>query len=280
LNCEFCGKEEALPFVCNYCGGAFCAEHRLPEAHQCKGDLTQRRMVTAPPQTSYSWTGMPTELPQRQPGRPFSGVEIRDIIIAWTGLGLAFFFAIVGATNVLAGSGGRQICGAVARVCLSQTQVFLVALATVGSGFVLHELSHKFTAQRYGYWAEFRMWPFGLILALVTSLIGFIFAAPGATYISGQNITESENGKISLAGPLTNVGVATIFLPIYLFGSGSLFWGFLGSEGVFINVFLALFNLLPIMPLDGAKVFRWNKPVWLGVFVPLAVVFAFSIGVL
>ena len=35
--CDFCGKEEYLPFECRYCGGKFCAEHRLPEAHNCKG---------------------------------------------------------------------------------------------------------------------------------------------------------------------------------------------------------------------------------------------------
>jgi len=33
--CEVCGKEEAPPFVCNYCGATFCAEHRLPENHNC-----------------------------------------------------------------------------------------------------------------------------------------------------------------------------------------------------------------------------------------------------
>ena len=35
--CDFCGKEEYLPFECRYCGGKFCAEHRLPEAHNCEG---------------------------------------------------------------------------------------------------------------------------------------------------------------------------------------------------------------------------------------------------
>ena len=33
--CEYCGREVVLPFVCPYCGKNFCAEHRLPESHEC-----------------------------------------------------------------------------------------------------------------------------------------------------------------------------------------------------------------------------------------------------
>jgi len=33
--CEYCGREVLLPFKCPYCGGLFCAEHRLPEKHEC-----------------------------------------------------------------------------------------------------------------------------------------------------------------------------------------------------------------------------------------------------
>ncbi len=35
--CDVCGKEEYLPYRCKYCGGTFCAEHRLPEKHNCPG---------------------------------------------------------------------------------------------------------------------------------------------------------------------------------------------------------------------------------------------------
>lgn len=270
MKCEFCGEEESLPFVCNYCGGVFCANHRLPETHACKGDLTQRRMVVAPPTTTFSWGQQGYTQPIDRTKHVFSGIEVRDIVIAWLGLGVAFSLSFVSQTF-----GIQNLGAALSNVPEQVASVFAISLIAVGSGFVLHELSHKFTAERYGYWAEFRMWPFGLVLALVTSLIGFIFAAPGATYISGVNITQEENGKISLAGPLTNVGVATAFLPLLFFGNG--FWLQLGSEGVFVNIFLALFNLLPIMPLDGAKVFAWNKLRWAALFVPLALVFVYFV---
>jgi hypothetical protein len=33
--CDYCGKETALPFTCQHCGGKFCEEHRLPPNHTC-----------------------------------------------------------------------------------------------------------------------------------------------------------------------------------------------------------------------------------------------------
>jgi len=35
MKCEVCGREDILPFKCNYCGKTFCADHHLPENHNC-----------------------------------------------------------------------------------------------------------------------------------------------------------------------------------------------------------------------------------------------------
>ena len=35
--CNHCGNETALPFTCQYCGGKFCADCRLPPNHTCSG---------------------------------------------------------------------------------------------------------------------------------------------------------------------------------------------------------------------------------------------------
>ncbi|MBX0302588.1 rhomboid family intramembrane serine protease [Haloarcula salinisoli] len=35
--CDVCGKQENMPYQCGHCGGTYCAEHRLPEAHDCPG---------------------------------------------------------------------------------------------------------------------------------------------------------------------------------------------------------------------------------------------------
>src|SRR3989338_8238395 len=84
---------------------------------------------------------------------------------------------------------------------------FLTAAAisaiTVGIGFLFHELAHKIAAQRYGCFAEFRAYDTMLLLALVLSFFGFVFAAPGAVMIAGH-VTKKENGIISVVGPWMN----------------------------------------------------------------------------
>ncbi|QRV14365.1 rhomboid family intramembrane serine protease [Haloterrigena salifodinae] len=35
--CDVCGKDESMPYNCRHCGGTFCADHRLPENHDCTG---------------------------------------------------------------------------------------------------------------------------------------------------------------------------------------------------------------------------------------------------
>lgn len=253
MKCDFCGKEESLPFVCNYCGSAFCADHRLPEAHQCKGNLSQRRVIATPQQTTFSWQ-TPAAAPQYQRAKVFSKIEVRDILIAWLGIGFAVAIAFTG--------------GAFGSFNLTYIALAMgIALVTVGPGFIFHELSHKFVARHYGFWAEFRMWPQMLAMAILIALVGFLFAAPGATYIVGSDSSKTEAGLISLAGPLTNAAIAALFLPLFVFTGGVL--QFIGGFGLWVNVELGAFNLLPIGPLDGTKVFRWNKAVWaicLGLF--------------
>ena len=182
----------------------------------------------------------------------FTFNEIRDLIIAFFIISLCFALLYAGRDS---------------NVVLSILPMVMVG---VGLGFILHELGHKFTSMRYGYWAEFKLWPQGLILALITSLFGFVFAAPGAVYTYGNYITNEVNGKISVAGPVVNIILAIIFLivaslvyPNAIHNSvfGQIF--IVCSLGYSINSFLATFNLIPIGNLDGSKVLNWNGGVWI-----------------
>ncbi|ADC70263.1 peptidase M50 [Methanocaldococcus sp. FS406-22] len=148
--------------------------------------------------------------------------------------------------------------------------VFIISLIAVGSGFIFHELMHRTVARKYGAWSEFRAWYEGLILGFILKLIfGATFLAPGAVYIYKDYLTPEENGKIALAGPLTNVALAFVFFIMYLMSHPFLLLFWVGLWGYKINLFLAGFNMLPIPPFDGEKVLKWNPIIWAIVGVPL-----------
>ncbi|MBR1368720.1 peptidase M50 [Methanocalculus chunghsingensis] len=181
--------------------------------------------------------------------------ERKDLGIAWFALAIAFSIALVGGI-----SGGGVDLGTAALL-------ILLSMVTVGVGFVLHELAHKFTAIHYGHWAEFRKDNQMLLVAVaLAALVGVVFAAPGATMIYGSGLSRKENGVISAAGPVTNLLLAIPFGIIALasiaFGL-SPFIALVGAIGVKINGMLAAFNMLPVGPLDGKKVLAWNKGVFL-----------------
>ncbi len=185
-----------------------------------------------------------------------SRTEIVDILKAWLALSLAFAFIYAGA-SVLGGDLNRIFS-------LDFVSLFAISMFTAGLGFLLHELAHKLVAQHFGCVAEFRAWDQLLYLAVgLAVFIGFIFAAPGAVMISGM-ITRKENGLISVAGPATNYVLAMIFLVLpYLLPQ----WINVFAVGFSINIWLGLFNLIPFGPLDGKKVFYWNKIVWSGMMI-------------
>lgn len=155
---------------------------------------------------------------------------------------------------------------------------FLAALVSVGSGVGLHEIMHKIIAQRYGHWAEFRYSLQGLMMAFVFAFLGFIFGAPGATYISGI-VTPEQNGRISAAGPATNIALGLGFFaavvliaPLAETAYLAFLAYFLFQYAASVNLILAGFNMIPVMPLDGAKVWHWNKAAWIGILAVVALV--------
>lgn len=157
--------------------------------------------------------------------------------------------------------------------------LILVAATAALTGFAAHELAHKIAAQRRGFWAEFRASPYGLVMALVTSFLGFILAAPGATVVGGISEADRQSwGRTSLAGPMTNLVFATIFygasIVLYLAGSILFVWLLVLA---FINAWFGTFNLFPFGVLDGRKVIRWNPWVWAGAIGLTATAMTFTV---
>ncbi|MDO5820034.1 MAG: site-2 protease family protein [Methanobrevibacter sp.] len=198
----------------------------------------------------------------------FTKKEIRDLIISFIVIALGF--------TILYSNGDYSHIGI----------VFPVVMIGVGVGFIFHELGHKFVAMHYGYYAEYELWPTGLIIALVSSFFGFIFAAPGAVVIYSQGMEEKTNGLISIAGPLVNIALGLIFFLIlgslgdFVYTEAGAIVYLICVLGTRINFFLAAFNLLPIPPLDGSKVLSWSVPIWLVTFAIAAILVLFFGGFL
>ncbi|MFB6224133.1 MAG: site-2 protease family protein [Haloarcula sp.] len=194
----------------------------------------------------------------------FSQRELKDLLIAWLALGLAFtFFLEREFRRIVFGQFGGLSAGEI-------VGTFAVSLLTVGVGFLLHELAHKVVAVRFGQIAAFKADYRMLGFAILGGLVGFLFAAPGAVVHRGR-VTAKQHGLIAVAGPVTNLALAVVFLVPFvaaiLSGTGGFLWE-VARMGLQINLLLAGFNMLPFGPLDGRTVREWSTPVFLGVAIP------------
>ncbi len=161
----------------------------------------------------------------------FSRREVIDLAKSTLLLGIAF--------SVLF-SGFRGFIGGLAE-----------SLLVVAFAFLAHELAHKLAAQHFGCRAEYRSNDTMLLFAVLFSFFGFIFAAPGAVWISGRPGVR-ENGIISLAGPLTNIVVAFALTGVF-------------ARAALVSAWIGLFNLIPLINFDGRKVLAWSKPAYFAV---------------
>jgi len=209
----------------------------------------------------------------------FSDEEKRHLLYATGAFTLALGFMAAG------GLGGLSINGPstwILQILLSMP----IMLIAVGPAFVLHEIGHKIIAKKNGCWAEFRADPKGLQFGVLISLfLGILFMAPGAVMVAGL-VTRRQNGHIAIAGPLVNLGLFVIGIPLgallfmltnaqdfssvgYL-QDGALIWQSMIYDIVLYwigaNLILGLFNMIPLGPLDGVKVKDWNNGVWWGLF--------------
>jgi len=208
---------------------------------------------------SYEYTVSYSPFGQATKGIRFSRKEIQDLVIAALlviGVGLS----MIGLSSFLTNP--------------ERLNYVMLTLFTVmfTASFFMHEMAHKIVAQKNGFWAEFRLTFIGAVLTLLSIISPFFkVISPGAVMVAGYADKE-KTGKISIAGPATNIVLSTVFLTMAVFVPSEQIF----TLGAAFNAWIALFNLIPFGIFDGFKVFSWNKGVWMLAFALSLVLTVFS----
>jgi len=218
---------------------------------------------------------------RRPTGRArFSSTEKRDLLIA------SILVVLVGISMMGYPSG---VFNAIPRLIFFVSAGFwwypTITIGIFLVSFMAHEMAHKFVAQHYGQWSEFRMTQQGYLLSALAILWSFPIFGTGVVATSRAKSLE-EDGKVNLAGPLTNfiiaagiaIGmlllVAAVGVPV-IDPVTNLMLSVL-SYGLILNAMLGAFNMIPIQPFDGATVKMWNTAVWAALTVALAALLLFG----
>jgi len=180
--------------------------------------------------------------------------------------------------------------------------LYLFIYVVIVLSAVVHEYAHGLVAYRLGDRTARDMGRLTLNPLAHVDLMGTVIVPVALLFISGifigwakpvpynpYALSDKKYGslKVAAAGPLSNLCVAVVLsvvLHIVLllgYNPGALaieLWGFV----VYVNIFLALFNLIPVPPLDGSKIlfdlapsvrFAMSRLGFLGLFIALAAAF-------
>jgi Zn-dependent protease len=147
--------------------------------------------------------------------------------------------------------------------------------------FPLHEFAHAWTATQFGdstprMYGRLTLNPVAhldLMGSMLLLVAGFGWAKPvPVNPYALQRRSPAAMMWVSLAGPVTNFLLAVLAAIPFRLGLVSVFDGFAPSTGllpnfdkvmvqfIYINLLLALFNLIPLAPLDGEKIASYFLP--------------------
>jgi len=226
----------------------------LPENHDCTETWRVKAIKSA-----------------RSMGGPILGTETRSMLLATRKRRMRFSNTEI--RHLILGT--ALVTAAGVSFLYGNTLLSLIVASTIfAMGFILHELAHKYVAQTYGLWAEFRVSTMGVLLTAISIVSPLKFIAPGAVVISGF-ADNDRMGRTAIAGPIVNI-VITISLLVTWPILGHTIIGAAVLYGAAINAFLALFNLIPFAIFDGRKVYGWNKRYWATSFVVAAALTAYT----
>ncbi len=139
--------------------------------------------------------------------------------------------------------------------------MFWFACMVIAPAIIFHEFGHKFAALLFGYSATFHAsyWGLGIGLVLALARSPIIFFIPAFVRINCGLAcvnTPLATAIIAFAGPFVNLllfitAVIVLKTKKDMSKKAFLFWQLTKQ----INLFLFIFNMIPIAPFDGSQVF-------------------------
>jgi PKD repeat protein/Zn-dependent protease len=154
-------------------------------------------------------------------------------------------------------------------------QTVLIYILVGAVSVVLHDFAHRYFATRHGHDADTQFWGLGTVIMFLTAwLYGNAFATSYRNLVKRQGEDEArELGIEMVAGPCVSIILMVLFLALTQAGG---LWAIAGGVGFSINLMTAVYSLMPIGTMDGGAVWKWNRTLYLTLFLPMIAFYFFT----
>ncbi|MDD1695664.1 MAG: PKD domain-containing protein [Methanoregula sp.] len=147
-------------------------------------------------------------------------------------------------------------------------ETVLIYIIVGAISVVLHDFAHRYFATRHGHDADTRFWGLGTgIMFLTAWLYGNAFAQSYRNLVERQGEDEPREMAIEMmAGPCVSIILMVLFLALIPLGG---LFAIAGGVGFSINLITAVYSLMPIETMDGRAIWKWNRVLYLALFLPM-----------
>lgn len=177
------------------------------------------------------------------------------------------FIKGVNVTEILAILGASIILGiSISWQYLANTEAFwtwlLLNTVICLIGAIIHEVTHRIIANIFNIKMEYKFWPEGSLLTLISSYLGNAFSIQAFILEEiPQGIEKWKVGIMKLSAPLVSTFVMIIFAYLYTQNLEPVYKVVYSTSALW-----AMAEILPFSSLDGKDIKEWNKWIWSAAF--------------